>query len=159
MRKAYRKSYIKLRTSPNEMSQPVYLSENQSQSSPGDTMVPWFNVLLNSTLSTTRFLTDHYADVDFKVKGQEEKDGHIFRVSEFILGKKVIVHSIVDIVVADNPASFVAIMREQVTPIGDALRDNCWHVEREILSHDASSKVYAMRGDVNLKITEKYYNM
>jgi hypothetical protein len=122
-------------------------------------MVPWFNVLLNSTLSTTRFLTDNYADVDFKVMGQEEKDGHIFRVSEFILGKKVIVHSIVDIAVADNPAKFIEIMREQVTPIGDALRDNGWRVEREILSHDASSKVYAMRGDVNLKITEKYYNM
>lgn len=122
-------------------------------------MVPWFNVLLNSTLSTTRFLTDHYADVDFKVLGQEERDGHIFRVSEFILGKKVLVHSIVDMVEADNPAKFIAIMREQVTPIGDALRDNGWHVEREILSHDASSKVYAMRGDVNLKITEKYYNM
>jgi hypothetical protein len=141
------------------MSDPVYLSESSSQSYPGDTMVPWFNVLLNSTLSTTRFLTEHYADVDFKVMGQEEKDGHIFRVSEFILGKKVIVHSIVDITVADNPAKFIAIMREQVTPIGDALRDNGWRVEREILSHDASSKVYAMRGDVNLKITEKYYNM
>jgi hypothetical protein len=141
------------------MSQPVYLSGNSSQNSPGDTMVPWFNILLNSTLSTTRFLTDNYADVDFKVTGQEEKEGHIFRVSEFILGKKVIVHSIVDIAIADNPAAFVAIMREKVTPIGDALRDNGWQVEREILSHDASSKVYAMRGDVNLKITEKYYNM
>jgi hypothetical protein len=122
-------------------------------------MVPWFNVLLNSTLSTTRFLTDNYADVEFKVVGQEERDGHIFRVSEFIMGKKVIVHSIVDIPVADNPPEFVAIMREQVTPIGDALRDNGWQVDREILSHDASSKVYAMRGDVNLKITEKYYIM
>jgi hypothetical protein len=121
--------------------------------------VPWFNILLNSTLSTTRFLADNYADVGFEVVGQEEKDGHIFRVSEFILGKKVIVHSIVDITVAENPAEFIAIMREQVTPIGDALRDNGWRVEREILSHDASSKVYAMRGDVNLKITEKYYNM
>jgi hypothetical protein len=91
--------------------------------------------------------------------GQEERDGHIFRVSEFILGKKVIVHSIVDIDLAANPAKFIDIMREQITPIGDALRDNGWHVEREILSHDASSKIYAMRGDVNLKITEKYYNM
>jgi hypothetical protein len=122
-------------------------------------MVPWFNILLSSTLSTTRYLTDHYADVEFKVVGQEEKAGHIFRVSEFILGKKVIVHSIVDIPVADNPPEFVAIMRAQVTPIGDALRDNGWKVEREILSHDASSKVYAMRGDVNLRITEKYHNI
>jgi hypothetical protein len=141
------------------MSHPVYKSDNYPQSNPGDTMVPWFNVLLNSTLSTTRFLTDNYADVDFKVLGQEERDGHIFRVSEFILGKKVIVHSIVDIDLAANPAKFIDIMREQITPIGDALRDNGWHVEREILSHDASSKIYAMRGDVNLKITEKYYNM
>jgi hypothetical protein len=122
-------------------------------------MVPWFNVLLNSTLSTTRFLSDNYADVDFKVVGQEERDGHVFRVSEFIMGNKVIVHSIVDIPVADNPEKFISIMREQVTPIGDALRDNGWRVDREILSHDASSKIYAMRGDVNLRITEKYYNM
>lgn len=122
-------------------------------------MVPWYNVLLNSTLSTTRYLTDNYADVEFKVISQEEKDGHIFRVSEFILGRKVIVHSIVDIPVADNPPEFIAIMRGQVTPIGDALRDNGWGVEREILFHDACSKVYAMKGDVNIKITEKYYNM
>ena len=43
-------------------------------------------------------------------------------------------------------------MREQVTPIGDALRDNGYRVEREILHHDASSKVYAMKGDVNLTL-------
>jgi hypothetical protein len=141
------------------MSHPVYLSESSSQNHPGDTMVPWFNILLNSTLSTTRYLTDNYADVEFKVTGQEEKEGHIFRVSEFVMGRKVIVHSIVDIPVADNPPEFISIMRAQITPIGDALRDNGWHVDREILSHDASSKVYAMRGDVNLKITEKYYNM
>ncbi len=141
------------------MSHPVYFSESYTSTGPDNTMVPWFNVLLNSTLSTTRFLTDNYADVEFKVVGQEEKEGHIFRVSEFVLGKKVIVHSIVDIPVADNPPEFVAIMRAQVTPIGDALRDNGWKVDREILSHDASSKVYAMRGDVNLKITEKYYHM
>lgn len=122
-------------------------------------MVPWFYVLLNSTMSTTRFLTDNYADVEFRVVSQEERDGHIFRVSEFILGRKVIVHSIVDIPVADNPPEFIAIMRAKVTPIGDALRDNGWIVQREILSHDASSKVYAMKGDVNIKITEKYYNM
>ncbi len=122
-------------------------------------MVPWFNVLLNSTLSTTRYLTDNYADVEFRVVSQEERDGHIFRVSEFIMGRKVIVHSIVDIPVADNPPKFVEIMREQITPIGDALRDNGWTVERQIVSHDASSKVYVMKGDVNIKITEKYYNM
>jgi hypothetical protein len=122
-------------------------------------MVPWFNVLLNSTLSTTRYLADHYADVKFRVIGQEEHDSHIYRVSEFIMDNRVIVHSIVDIPVRENPAKFVEIMREQITPIGDALRDNGYRVEREILHHDASSKVYAMRGDVNLKITEKYYNM
>jgi hypothetical protein len=122
-------------------------------------MVPWFNVLLNSTLSTTRYLTDNYANVEFKVIGQEERDGHIYRVSEFIMNDRVIVHSIVDIPISENPAKFIAIMREQITPIGDALRDNDYRVERVILRHDASSKVYAMRGDVNLEITEKYYNM
>jgi hypothetical protein len=141
------------------MSHLVYFSESYSSTGPDNAMVPWFNVLLNSTLSTTRFLTDNYADVEFKVVGQEEKEGHIFRTSEFILGKKVIVHSIVDIPVAENPPEFVAIMRAHVTPIGDALRDNGWKADREILSHDASSKVYAMRGDVNLRITEKYHNI
>jgi hypothetical protein len=141
------------------MSEPVYFSGTYSDSPPGDTMVPWFNILLNSTLSTTRYLTDNYADVEFKVISQEEKDGHIFRVSEFVMGRKVIVHSVVDIPVAENPVKFVEIMREQITPIGDALRDNGWSVERKILSHDASSKVYAMKGDVNIKITEKYYKM
>ncbi len=97
-------------------------------------MVPWYNVLLNSTLSTTRYLTDHYANVEFRVTGQEERDGHIYRVSEFLLGDRIIVHSTVDIPVPDNPAKFIGIMREQVTPIGDALRDNGYRVEREILS-------------------------
>jgi hypothetical protein len=141
------------------MSHPVYFTESYTSTGPDNTMVPWFNVLLNSTLSTTRFLTDNYADVEFKVVSQEEKEGHIFRVSEFILGNKVIVHSIVDIPVADNPAEFVEIMRAMVTPIGDALRDNGWKVDREILSHDDCSKVYAMKGDINLKITEKYYHL
>lgn len=122
-------------------------------------MVPWFNVLLNSTLSTTRYLTDNYANVEFRVIGQEERDGHIYRTSEFIMSDKIIVHSIVDIPVADNPRKFIEIMREKITPIGDALRDNGYRVEREITHHDASSKVYTMKGDVNLKITEKYYNM
>lgn len=121
--------------------------------------MPWYHVLLQSTMSTTRYLEDNYADVEFRVVGQEEREGHIFRVSEFVLGGRIIVHSIVDIPVGDNPAKFVDIMREQITPIGDALRDNGWRVEREILHHDVSSKVYAMKGDVNLKITEKYCNM
>jgi hypothetical protein len=141
---------------------PVYLSYNisHSDSYPGDnTMVPWYNVLLDSTLSTTRYLTDHYANVEFRVTGQEERDGHIYRISEFLLGNRIIVHSIVDIPVSENPSKFIDIMREQVTPIGDALRDNGYHVEREILYHDASSKVYAMRGDVNLRITELYYTI
>ena len=121
--------------------------------------MPWYNVLLNSTISTTRYLNDNYANVEFKVIGQEEKDGHIYRISEFIIGNKIIVHSTVDIDVAANPLKFIDIMREEITPIGDALRDNNYFVEREILLHDATSKVYVMKGDVNLKITEKYYNM
>jgi len=121
--------------------------------------MPWYYVLLESTMSTTRYLEDVYAGVEFRVIGQEEKDGHIFRISEFVLGGRIIVHSVVDIPIAGNPEKFIEIMRGQVTPIGDALRDNGWRVEREILSHDASSKVYAMKGDVNLKITEKYFNM
>jgi hypothetical protein len=122
-------------------------------------MVPWYTVLLDSTLSTTRYLMDNYAEVEFRVVSQEERHGHIFRVSEFVMGKKVIVHSIVDIPARENPREFVEIMREKTTPIGDALRDNNWKVAREILYHDSSSKVYVMKGDVNLKITELYYTM
>jgi hypothetical protein len=122
-------------------------------------MAPWFNVLLDSTLSTTRYLTDNYTNVEFRVVGQEERDGHIYRVSEFVMGGLIVVHSVVDIPVSENPARFVEIMRERITPIGDALRDNGYRVEREIVHHDASSKVYAMKGDINLKITETYYNM
>ena len=136
-----------------------YLSKSGTKGFYGDAPLPWYNVLLESTMSTTRYLEDAYAGVEFRVVGQEEKDGHIFRVSEFVLGGRIIVHSVVDIPVAGNPAKFVEIMRGQVVPIGDALRDNGWRVEREIQSHDDSSKVYAMKGDVNLKITEKYYNM
>jgi hypothetical protein len=102
---------------------------------------------------------DNYAEVEFRVVSQEERDGHIFRTSEFVMGKKVIVHSIVDIPARENPREFVEIMREKTTPIGDALRDNNWKVAREILYHDARSKVYVMKGDVNLKITEHYYTM
>lgn len=141
------------------MSHSVYLSKSISHSYPGDATMPWYNILLNSTLSTTRYLTDNYANVDFRVIGQEERDGHIYRISEFVMGDKIIVHSTVDIPVKDNPEKFVEIMRGQITPIGDVLRDNNYRVERQILHHDASSKVYVMKGDVNLQITEKYYNM
>ncbi|CAJ36009.1 hypothetical protein [Methanocella arvoryzae] len=133
----------------------IYSPDNFSE----DNVMPWYNVLLNSTISTTRYLNDNYANVEFKVIGQEEKDGHIYRISEFIIGNKIIVHSTVDIDIANNPPKFIDIMREEKTPIGDALRDNNYFVEREILHHDVSSKVYVMKGDVNLKITEKYYNM
>ncbi|WP_424358071.1 hypothetical protein [Methanocella sp. MCL-LM] len=133
----------------------IILRDNFSE----ENIMPWYNVLLNSTISTTRYLNDNYSNVEFKVIGQEEKNGHIYRISEFIIGNKIIVHSTVDMDVAENPSKFVEIMREQITPIGDALRDNKYIVEREILHHDATSKVYVMKGDVNLKITEKYYNM
>jgi len=143
------------RTSQREMFDSIYSSDRFSE----DNIMPWYNVLLNSTLSTTRYLTDNYANVEFKVIGQEEKNGKIFRISEFVMADKVIVHSIVEMSVEDNPVKFIKIMREQITPIGDVLRDNSYRVEREILHHDASSKVYVMKGDVNLQITEKYYNM
>jgi hypothetical protein len=153
------KDQVIRRASHIEMSTPVYLTYNNTDSCTAEATSPWFNVLLDSTLSTTRYLSDHYTNVEFRVVGQEERDGHICRISEFLIGDRVIVHSIVDIPVRENPAKFVEIMREQITPIGDALRDNGYRVEREILHHDASSKVYAMRGDVNLKITEQYYIM
>jgi hypothetical protein len=119
----------------------------------------WFNVLLTSTISTTRYLNDHYSDVEFRVVGQEERNGKIYRISEFIIGDRMIVHSTVEIDVTRNPPRFIEMMRGQIIPIGDVLRDEGYRVERKILSHDAESKVYTMEGDVNLKITEKYYDM
>lgn len=119
----------------------------------------WYNVLIESTISTTRYLTDNYAGVEFKVLGQEEKDGIIYRTSEFVMNDKVIVHSVVEMEVAKNPARFIELIREQITPIGDILRDYGYVVERRILWHDATTKEYEMFGDVNIKITEKYYNM
>ncbi len=151
------KDQVIRRASHNEMPAPVYLLYNNTDSCTAEATAPWFNVLLDSTLSTTRYLSDHFANVEFRVVGQEERNGQISRVSEFLLGNRIIVHSTVDIPVADNPDRFIGIIREQIVPIGDALRDNGYRVEREILHHDASSKVYAMRGDVNLKITEQYY--
>jgi len=141
------------------MFNPIYLSESSTDSFSGETIVHWYNILLNSTLSTTRYLQDHYPGVQFKVIGQEEKDGRIVRTSEFVIGRKVIVHNVVEIDVARNPKCFLDLLRGQATPIGDILRDCNYRVEREILAHDALSKVYVMKGDVNLKITEKYYDM
>ena len=121
--------------------------------------MPWYNVLLNSTLSTTRYLTDNYANVEFKVIGQEEKDGKIFRISEFVMADKIIVHSVVEMSIANNPEKFIDLIRGQVEPIGDILRDYGYKIERKITYHDASTKEYEMVGDVNIKITENYYNM
>lgn len=141
------------------MFSPVYFSESLPVYGKEEAMMSWYNVLLDSTISTTRYLTDKYAGVKFRVIGQEEKDGKIFRASEFVLSDRVIVHSIVEIDVSENPARFIELMRGRVVPIGDVLRDEGYRVERKILSHDACSKVYVMVGDVNLKITEKYYDM
>jgi hypothetical protein len=77
--------------------------------------VSWHNVLLNSLLSTTRYLTDHYADADFNVVGQEGQGGHIYRFSEFTPGETVIVEPIVDTHVMENPEKFVVIIREIAT--------------------------------------------
>lgn len=124
-----------------------------------DNNMAWYNVLIESTISTTRYLTDNYAGVEFKVLGQEERDGIIYRTSEFVMNGKVIVHSVVELEVAKNPAQFIELIRGQVIPIGDILRDYGYRVERRILRHDASTKEYEMAGDVNIIITEKYYNM
>jgi hypothetical protein len=131
--------FVKRRASHIEMSTDVYLPKNTTHSSPLYTPKPWFEALLDSTLSTTRYLSDTYANVVFKVVGQEERAGHIYRISEFLVGDRVVVHSVVDIPVKDNPAEFIEIMRGRVVPIGDIIRDKRYRVERNILWHDASS--------------------
>jgi hypothetical protein len=119
----------------------------------------WYDILLDSTISTTKYLKDNYQNVDFKVISQEENGNKIIRVSEFINDNKVIVHSSVEIDVEDNPETFIDLIREKVIPIGDILRYYEYKVERKIIRHDNVSKEYVMTGDVELKITEKYYEM
>lgn len=132
---------------------PIYFSDRRN------TIMPWYNVLLDKTISTTQYLKDNYAGVDFRVVGQEEKGSKISRISEFICDDRVIVHSVVEIDVEKNPEVFLKLIRGRITPIGDILKDNGYYVERKILKHDGDSKEYVMIGDVEIKITEKYYDM
>jgi hypothetical protein len=101
---------------------------------------------------------DNYAGVEFRVVGQEEKNGSIFRISEFLKDGKVIVHSTVEMPVDKNPPEFVAEIRRQALPIGDILRLNGYSVERMITDHDTVYKEYVMVGDVYIKIRELYYD-
>lgn|SRR5512146_1826794 len=137
------------------MFNPIY-SKTKAGSTPS---MPWYKAIINSTGSTTRYLMDNYVGVEFRVVGQEEKDGVIFRISEFLKDGKVIVHSTVEMPVARNPPEFVEEIRRQVTPIGDILRLNGYNVERHITDHDTVFKEYEMVGDVYIKIKELYYEM
>jgi hypothetical protein len=121
--------------------------------------MPWYKAIVNSTESTTRYLMDNYAGVEFKVVGQEEKGGTIYRISEFLKDGKVIVHSTVEMPIERNPPEFIDEMRRQITPIGDAIRQNGYNVERRITDHDTVFKEYEMVGDVFIKIKELYYEM
>ena len=121
--------------------------------------MPWYKAIVNSTESTTRFLMDNYAGVEFKVVGQEEKDGTIFRISEFLKDGKIIVHSTVEMPVARNPPEFIEEMRRQAMPIGDVIRQNGYKIEYRITDHDTVFKEYEMVGDVYIKIKELYYEM
>ncbi len=137
------------------MFKPIY-----PQSKAGSTLsMPWYKAIVNSTGSTTRFLMDNYAGVEFRVVGQEEKNGSIFRISEFLKDGKVIVHSTVEMPVDKNPPEFVEEIRRQALPIGDILKLNGYTVERRITDHDTVYKEYVMVGDVYIKIKELYYDM
>lgn len=102
---------------------------------------------------------DNYMGVEFRVVGQEEKNGAIFRISEFLKDGKVIVHSTVEIPLDQNPIGFIEEIRLQKTPIGDILRQNGYVVERRITNHDTVFKEYVMYGDVYIRIKELYYDM
>lgn len=121
--------------------------------------MPWYKAIVNSTGSTTRFLMDNYAGVEFRVVGQEEKDGNIIRTSEFVKDGKIIVHSTVEMPIDKNPPEFIKEMREQIKPIGDVIRQYGYSVERRITAHDTVFKEYEMVGDVLIKIAELYYDM
>jgi hypothetical protein len=137
------------------MFKPIYPSPKA-----GSTLsMPWYKAIVNSTESTTRYLKDNYPSVVFRVVGQEEKDGVIFRISEFLKDGKVIVHSTVEIPVDKNPPDFIEEIRRQVTPIGDILKQNGYQVKRVITDHDTVYKEYVMVGDVYIRIKELYYEM
>ncbi len=120
--------------------------------------MPWYKAIVNSTGSTTRYLMDNYPGVVFRVVGQEERNGVIFRVSEFLKEGKVIVHSTVEMPVDKNPPEFIEEIRRQALPIGDILKLNGYAVERMITDHDTVYKEYVMAGDVYIKIKELYYD-
>ena len=124
-----------------------------------NTTMTWYNAIVNSTVSTTQYLKDHYPDVIFRVVGQEERDGKIIRTSEFVKNGKIIVHSTVEMPVDLNPPEFIKLMRLRVKPIGDVVKENGYRVERRILANDTIFKEYEMKGDVSMKITEIYYDM
>jgi hypothetical protein len=119
----------------------------------------WYDRLLRSTGSTTQFLKDNYEDVSFRVVGQEEHGDTITRTSEFVRGDNIIVHSTVDIPVNRNPKKFVEEIRGETKPIGDIVKENNLHVERKIKKSDGSSKEFLMSGDIEVWITEYYYDM
>lgn len=135
---------------------PFCFSQTQARST---LSMPWYKAIVNSTDSTTQYLKDNYSGVVFKVVGQEEKDGNIIRTSEFLKDGKVIVHSTVYMPVDENPEEFIRLMREQIKPIGDVLKEHGYRVTRRITAHDTIFKEYEMTGDVAMKITEIYYDM
>ena len=142
------------------MFKPIYLLLSSSLITPRSTLkMSWYNILLDSTISTTQYLKDNYDNVDFKVLDQIESGSKIIRVSEFIRNDKTIVHSIVEIDVEENSRVFIDLIRGRIIPIGDILKSHGYHVDRRILFHDEHSKEYLMSGDVVIKITEKYYDM
>ena len=137
------------------MFKPIYHSAKA-----GDTLsMPWYKAIVNSTESTTRFLMDNYAGVEFRVVDQEEKEGNIVRTSEFVKDGKIIVHSMVEMPLDKNPAEFIKEIRGQVRPIGDLIREYGYNIERKITAHNTIFKEYVMVGDVYIKITELYYDM
>ncbi len=138
------------------MFKPIYSKTAKARST---LSMPWYRNIVNSTESTTRYLMDHYVGVEFRVVGQEEKDGNIIRVSEFLKDGKVIVHSSVEMPIDKNPAEFVKEIRGKMTPIGDLIRQYNYAVERRITAHDTIFKEYEMVGDVHIKIKELYYDM
>jgi hypothetical protein len=135
---------------------PIYSKATQARST---LSMPWYKAIVSSTVSTTRYLMDNYTGVEFRVVDQEEKDGTIFRISEFLKDGKIIVHSTVEMPINRNPPEFIDQIRRQVIPIGDLIRQYGYGIERRITDHDTIYKEYEMVGDVYIKIREVYYDM
>jgi chorismate-pyruvate lyase len=118
-------------------------------------MVAWYSNLINSNRSTTEFIRKTFKSSRFETIEQHERDDTIVRESRFIVDDKPLIISRVFIPI-NNPPAFLRQVRDRSMPLGDIIKENEYHVQRNVLSRDRSSKHYTIGGDVQAEIWETY---